>query len=75
MTKKFKNPFSLDAYAASSPAPPAGSTTKEYCWRFLHPKHGWCGGGDDDRWTEKKTEVETAMLHCPYESEILTRDA
>ena len=45
----------------------------EFCWRFKHPKFGWCGGHTDDRWTTSRTDVETCMRHCQYPTELLQR--
>lgn len=45
----------------------------EFCWRFKHPKFGWCGGHPDDRWTSSRADVETCMRHCPYPCELLQR--
>lgn len=47
--------------------------TIEYCWAFEHPKYGWCGGHDDDRWTENRNEMLSCMSFCPYKTKLLTR--
>ena len=47
--------------------------TRLFCWRFNHPKFGWCGGHDDDNWTPKKEAVQSAMQHCEWPSELLEK--
>lgn len=60
----------------NEPQPPESSVDgKLYCWRFKHPKAGWCGGDPDDRWLANKSEVESAMKYCPYPSELLEKSA
>ncbi len=53
------------------PAHPPG--TKLYCWKFYHPRFGWCGGHADDNWSPSKHEIESAMKHCEWRSQLLEK--
>ncbi len=49
----------------------------EYCWVFLHPKHGWIGGTADDKWggllaTESSAGISDAKER-EYPIKILSR--
>jgi hypothetical protein len=50
---------------------PPGTTL--YCWKFNHPKVGWCGGHDDDHWEEKESIILDRMAYCPYETELISK--
>lgn len=53
---------------------PTSQPEKQYCWQFLHPIAGWCGGGDDDHWSRDFAAVELNASFCEYPTKILTRD-
>lgn len=44
-----------------------------YCWKFEHPKFGWVGGCDNDRWSPSRIEIESNMRHCEWPSELLIK--
>lgn len=41
--------------------------TKVFCFQVYHPDHGWCGGEDDDRWTDNRAVIEANVKHCRYD--------
>ena len=45
--------------------------TKVYCWKFLHPKFGWCGGSCGDDWSANKAEILSRIAACNYPSELI----
>jgi hypothetical protein len=49
--------------------------TTVYCWKFLHPKFGWCGGCFEDDWSANKAEIEQRMALCTYPSELIVDKA
>jgi hypothetical protein len=50
---------------------PTGTTL--YCWKFNHPKFGWCGGHKDDWWEDKESVIRDRMVFCPYETELISK--
>lgn len=45
----------------------------EFCWRFRHPRFGWCGCEENDRWSDRLTVIETNASHCSWPVEIYQR--
>jgi hypothetical protein len=42
-----------------------------YCWKFNHPKFGWCGGHADDQWSTDRKVIETRMSYCEWPTELI----
>lgn len=45
----------------------------QYCWLLLHPKHGWCGGAEDE-WSDDESVVKRNASFCKYETKIVSRE-
>lgn len=48
---------------------PQGTTV--YCWKFCHPKFGWCGGSATDDWDTRAAVIESRMQHCEWPSKLI----
>jgi hypothetical protein len=49
---------------------PVGMTV--YCWKFCHPKFGWCGGSSTDDWSTHQGEMKSRMQFCEWPSKLIT---
>jgi len=75
MMKKRAKKKTSDVVEVSKEQHPPGTTL--YCWKFNHPKVGWCGGHDDDHWELSEDAIKQRMAICQeefgYETELISK--